>query len=223
MLATRFSLSLCVGLVLTWTASAAEVRGRIVHVDLKKNELQIESRRPVRGQSLTLTLDPQTQVLLGSQAGTLTDLTAGRRARITYEERDGQRVARMVRLLALRPGQGAAGTDSNVVAGILRRVGVSDREVVVVGPGARGPETETTVSVPNGVRITRGDKSIQLDALHEGEQVTVKIDRRPGRVVAISVDVGPLGGRPVIPRLRQGLQAADQVLQQIQRNKQKEP
>src|SRR5436309_13567177 len=94
MLATRFSLSLCVGLALTLTASAAEVRGRIVHVDLKKNELQIEGRRPVRGQSLTLTLDPQTQVLLGSQAGTLNDLTAGRRARITYEERDGQRVAR---------------------------------------------------------------------------------------------------------------------------------
>ena len=124
--------------------------------------------------------------------------------------------------------QGAAGTDPNVVAGVLRHVGITDREVVVIGPGAKGSETETTVSVPEGVRITKGDKSIQLDALHEGDQVTVKVERRQGRAVAVSVHVGPLANamreRPnLIPRLRQALQAADQVLQQIERSKQQEP
>src|SRR5437764_539612 len=81
---------------------------------------------------------------------------------------------------------------------------------------------ETTVSVPEGVRITKSDKAIQLDALREGEQVTVKVQRREGRAVAVSVNVGPVAAsaeqpRPnVIPRVRQALKAADEVLKQIE-------
>jgi hypothetical protein len=233
MVATRFTLGLLAGLACALTAAAAEVRGRIVRVDLDKNELQLEARRPVRGQSLTLTLGPKTEVLFGKQAGALTDLAANRRARIVYEDRDGRPFAQVIHVLGPRPARTPARTparaDGNAVTGVLRRVALTDREVVVIGPGARGPETETTVAVPEGARITRGDKVIAFDALKEGEQVKVLVERKGGGMVAVSIHVGPgeppamRGRADLIPRLRRALQAADAILEQIEKDREKKP
>jgi hypothetical protein len=229
MVATRFTLGLLAGLACTLTGAAAEVRGRIVRVDLDKNELQLEARRPVRGQPLTLALGPKTEVFFGNQAGALTDLEANRRARIVYEDRDGRPFAQTIRVLGPRPARtparAPAQADGNVVTGVLRRVALTDREVVVIGPGPRGPQTETTVAVPEGARITRGDKAIAFDALREGEQVKVLVGRKEGGMVAVSIHAGP-GDPPamrqragMIPRLRRALQVADAILEQIEKNR----
>jgi hypothetical protein len=224
---TRFALGLVLGLACGAAAWADEVRGRIVGVDLDKHQVRIEGRARARGQTLTLLLDDKTQVSFGNQAATAVDLAVGRRARVVYEDRDGKKVATSIRVLGLLPAANrtapAAPADANTVTGTLLRVAPTERELVVVGPGAKGPETETTVTVPEGVKIVKGDKALTIDVLKEGEQVTVKVDRRAGRPVAVSVHVGPLPAaaaaaeRPnVIPRLRMALQIADQILQQME-------
>jgi hypothetical protein len=233
MVATRFTLGLLAGLACTLTAAAAEVRGRIARVDLDKNELQLETRRLLRSQTMTLTLGPKTEVLFGKQAGALTDLAAGRRARISYEDREGRPFAQVIHVVGLRPTPtptpAPAKADGNAVTGVLRRVALTDREVVVIGPGPKGPETETTVAVPEGVRITRGDKAIAFDALREGERVQVSVERKRGQAVALSIHVGP--GAPaamperadLIPRVRRVLRAADAILEQIDKSRGKQP
>jgi hypothetical protein len=228
---TRFALALMLGLTCGTAAWADEVRGRIVGVDLDKHQVRIEGLARARGRTLTLLLDDKTQVSVGNQAATPADLAVGRRARVVYEDRDGKKVATSIRVLGLlraanRPAP-AAPADANTVTGTLLRVAPTEREVVVVGPGPKGPETETTVTVPEGVKILKGDKALTIEVLKEGEQVTVKVDRRGGRPVAVSVHVGPLPAgaaaeRPnVIPRLRMALQIADQILQQMDRQNQK--
>jgi hypothetical protein len=221
----RFAFALVLGLACGAAASADEVRGRIVGVDLDKHQVRIEGRARARGQTLTLLLDDKTQVMFGSQAATVADLTAGRRARVVYEERDGKMVATAIRVLGAAPARPAAAADPNTVTGLLLRVAPTERELVVVRPGAKGPETETTVAVPEGVKILKGDKTLTIDVLKEGEQVTVKVDRRAGRPVAVSVQVGPLPAAAqrsdLIPRVRMALQIADMILQQMEQKPKK--
>jgi hypothetical protein len=218
----RFALGLVLGLTCGAAACADEVRGRIVGVDLDKHQVRIEGRARARGQTLTLLLDDKTQVSFGAQAASAADLTAGRRARVVYEDRAGKKVATAIRVLGPRP---AAPADANTITGTLQRVAPTERELVVVGPGAKGPETETTVTVPEGVKILKGDKTLTIDVLKEGEQVTVKVDRRGGRPKAVSVHVGPLPAAAersdVIPRLRTALQIADMILQQMEQKPKK--
>jgi hypothetical protein len=213
----RFALALLLGLACGAAAWADEVRGRIVGVDLDKHQVRIEGRGRFRGQTLTLLLDDKTQVSFGAQAAGAADLTAGRRARVVYEDRDGKKVATAIRVLGAAPARPA---DANTITGTLQRVAPTERELVVIGPGPKGPETETTVTVPEGVKILKGDKTLTIDVLKEGEQVTVKVDRRAGRPTAVSVHVGPLPAAAqrsdVIPRLRAALQIADMILQQME-------
>jgi hypothetical protein len=219
---SRFALGLVLGLTCGAAACADEVRGRIVGVDPDRHQLRIEGRGRFRGQTLTLQLDDKTQVSFGARAASVADLTADRRARVVYEDRDGKKVATSVRVLGPRPASAPA--DANTITGTLQRVAPKERELVVVGPGAKGPRTETTVAVPEGVKILKGDKTLTIDVLKGGEQVTVKVDRLGGRPKAVSVHVGPpptAERSDMIPRLRAALQIADLILKQMEQSQKK--
>ena len=113
--------------------------------------------------------------------------------------------------------------DPNAVVGKLQRVALTDREITVVGPGPKGPQTETNLVVPEGVKITRGDATIKLEELKEGEQVAVSQQKRDGKTTAESIQVlgasaaaGQPTPQPFIGRARQYLQLADQFLQMME-------
>ena len=108
------------------------------------------------------------------------------------------------------------------MAGVLRRVALTDRELVVIGPGDQGEETEMTVQVPEGTPLRRGEKTVMLADLKEGETVTVRTAKRDGRLTALEVRVGPAaaataqGPDRTVPRLRLLLKIADQILGQME-------
>ena len=99
---------------------------------------------------------------------------------------------------------------------------LTDREVVVVGPGAKGPETETTIAVPETARVLRDGKAIPFDELKEGEGVTVSVEKHDGRLTAKSLQVGVAVAQPapasnVVPRVRMILRIVDGILQQMEK------
>jgi len=226
--------ALAVVLGLAWAAPAVadQVRGVIVRVDLQRNELQIEVRSPRnRGLALSFALDKDTKVLLGREAGVLADLAPGRRVQVIFDLQGGAQRALSVRVNTLRRvrGSGAvpapampAKADPNTVAGVLRRVSYAEREVVVVGPGPRGGETETTVAVPKEARVTRDGKVIAFDDLKDGQRATIQTEKRGGKLVARSIQVGeaaaavPAERGSGLARLRRLLQMADQILEQVE-------
>jgi Cu/Ag efflux protein CusF len=231
MTALRFSLSLAIGLTLVAAASADEARGRIVQIDPDKKEIRLETRRPQRGGVLDLKVNDKTQILIGGQPATLKDLAPGRRIRVVFETRGGKATAQAIRsfglnLAQLQPAapQPAAPKEGEGVAGTLQRVASTDQEIVVIGPGAKGPQTETTIAVPEETAITRQGKKITLDDLKEGETVTVKTESRKGKLTAVSIQVGQVvpeksampPRRNLIPRLRQALQMADELLRELE-------
>jgi hypothetical protein len=105
----------------------------------------------------------------------------------------------------------------------------------VVGPGARGPETETTIAVPDGTPVRRGETPIKFEALKEGEPVAVGTRKRDGRLTATAVQAGP-GAATVhatpppkrqpgraLPRVRLLLRIAEQVLREVERQQEQGP
>jgi cold shock CspA family protein len=213
----------------TSRAAPNEIRGLLVGVDLAKNELRVERR----GMTLTLTLDEKTLVLFGAEKGVPADLKTGRRVRVEFEEdRDGLRLARVVRSNG-RPSSAPAATagtppptvEGDAITGVLQRVSRADREIVVIGPGTKGPETETTIAIPENAKVGKDGKSSSLEALKEGDAVAVRAERRDGRLTAVEVQAGkgagltatPASERPrMIPRLRQALHLADEVLRRVE-------
>jgi cold shock CspA family protein len=209
-----------------------EVRGDIAGVDLAKNELRVDGRGPTRGATLTFTLDEKTLVLFGARKAATTDLQAGRRVRVEYEEdSSGQRIARVIRVNGRPPAAPAvtavppvAGPAGEAITGALQRVSRADREVVVIGPGPKGPESETTVTVPESAKVVKEGKPASLDALREGDAVAIRVEHRDGRLTALEVQAGPGAalsaaatterGR-MVPRIRQALHIADEVLRRI--------
>jgi Cu/Ag efflux protein CusF len=231
MTALRFSLSLVAGLLIVTAASADEARGRIIQIDPDKKEIRLETRRPLRGAVLDLKIDAKTQIFIAGQPAKLSDLEPGRRIRVVFEPRDGKPVAQVIRSLGLNLVQPppaarppAAPKEGEGLAGTLQRVASTDREIVVIGPGPKGPETETTIAVPEETAITRDGKKITLDDLKEGETVTVKAESRKGKLTAVSIQVGQAAAaqpaapprRNLIPRLRQALKMADELLREIE-------
>jgi Cu/Ag efflux protein CusF len=231
MTALRFSLGLAMGLLLIPAAYADEARGRIAQIDPDKKELRLETRRPQRGSVLDLKIDAKTQIFIGGQPAKLNDLVPGRRIRVVFEMRDGKPTAQVIRSFGLmnlaqpQPAapQPAAPKEGEGVAGTLQRVASTDREIVVIGPGAKGAEMETTITVPEEATITRDGKKITLDDLKEGETVTVKTESQKGKLTAVSIQVGQAAPakpsvpprRNLIPRLRQALQMADELLREM--------
>jgi hypothetical protein len=221
-------------LVIVGSALAEEVRGRIVAVDLDGKELLLEGRNRGRGVQYRFVLTADTHVLFAGEPGKLSDLPTRRLARITFEDGDGKAVARVIRLpLPLRaitgkapPPTAAERPGGDVVTGTLQRIAVTDRELVVIGPGAKGNEAETTIAVPEGTPILRDGKKIDLVGLQEGEAVSVQVDRKEKQLKAVSVQAGkvvPQAGamrnNDVVPRVRQALKVLDAILQQMERQR----
>jgi cold shock CspA family protein len=93
----------------------------------------------------------------------------------------------------IKPGP----NDANTVSGVLRRVALTDREIVVVGPNPAGrAEKENTIFVPESAKITKDQKPIRLDDLKEGEQVTVQIEKDAHEIAAKSIQVGAMVANP---------------------------
>jgi hypothetical protein len=223
--------ALLTALALVPASLGAEIRGRIARVDLDRNELVIE---PVlrRNPALTLTIEKDTQILFGQQAGTPADLAQGRRARVEYEARDGRQVARVVHVVGAAPARRSpTPPPGDGVAGVLRRVALTDREIVVIGPGPKGPETETTLDVPEEAKILKDGKPLAFDDLKENETVRVQVEKRNGRLTALQIQVGPVGvaaapprqQQDAIPKLRRVLQMLDKVLEQMEKSREPRP
>ena len=222
-------LSLFASLLLSLTASAAEIRGVILKADAAKNQLTIEGRGlGVRGAVVTVQLDTETQIQVGRRPAKVVDLTPGRRVRVVYDFKGDQRVALLITLQGGQPNPAppaiAAAGKGDSVSGTLRRVSVTEREIVVIGPPTKGgEEAETTVSVPADVQITKDQKAIPFEDLKEGDPVLVQIEKRDNKLWAKSIQLGipananpnPEPGQNQIERIRKALKLIDFVLQMM--------
>src|SRR6516164_6211162 len=148
MAASRPFLILAALLLAAPAPAADNARGTIGRYDPEKKELQL-NERPVLGRPpLTFSLPPDVPILKGRRAATLADLLPGQRVRVEYEARDGQLVAKAVHLLGAAPAERPQPEmKGDELRGALRRVALTDREIVIIGPGAKGADTETTVAV----------------------------------------------------------------------------
>jgi hypothetical protein len=154
---------------------------------------------------------------------------------VLYEFRDGRRVALGVTVHgalireAMKPAPTGPAGDKDTVAGTLARVAFTEREIVVVTPGARGADSETTFAVPEGTAITRDQKPVKLDDLKEGEKVAVRGAMKDGKRVAQSIEVGavarnaPAGRDARIERLRQLLHQIDDLLRMAEEQSRRKP
>ena len=211
--AKTWALSLATLLMFARGASAAEVRGVLSKIDLDKGELLLEGRGlGVRGTALKFRVDKDTQVLFGRQSGKPSELYLGGRLRVVYETRDNQSVALVIHASGPRPNVPAGG--ENELTGSVQRVAKDDRQLVLVGPGSRGAETETALAVPEGAKITRGGQAVNLEDLKQAEQVVIRVEKRDGKLTAAAVEVVPAKKDGLdIAKLRQYLKTADQLLQ----------
>ena len=212
---------LTVILILPAALAAADVRGYIVSVDVNKGEVVLDKVKPKKADT-TFTVTDKTPVLYGKTPGAVKDLPLGRLVTVEFDERDGRRVVTMIRVTGRPPVVNAA-ADSSTVSGTLRRVALTDREIVVIGPGARGSETETTIAVPETTRVLRDGKAIPFDELMEGEAVTVTVEKRDGRLSAMTLQAGMAVAMAkesnFVPKLRLALRIADAILQQMEKQK----
>jgi Cu/Ag efflux protein CusF len=222
MSAKSFASGLVLTLALGLPVRADEVRGVVSKVDPDKKELVIEGRgRAVRGQTVTFTLSPQTKIQRGGQTAKVTDLTEGKRVQVVYETRDGKRVATQVtvnpllgNLFANAAELPPASNDPNRVTGVLRRIDLTEREIVVVGTG----EKEETFRIPETVAVTRDQKAVKFDDLKEGDAVVVQVEMRDGKRAVTSVAAGTVAAQPgerPIQRLRAVLKRIDELLEQL--------
>jgi hypothetical protein len=193
----RFLLVLAAGLALTGAASAVEVRGVIAKIDADKKELILDGKGKDRGKTFTFPLTDDTRVMLGSKAGTAADLTAGKRVRVDFEERDGKRTNVVIHALSLQLLKGSESTlapstpaAGGVGSGTVRLINREDREIVVVAGDGKGKEAETTLLVPKEVKVQRGDKATDLNELKEGETLSYEADQKDGKLTAKSLRVG---------------------------------
>jgi hypothetical protein len=189
---------LAAGLMLAGAASAVEVRGVIAKIDADKKELILDGKGKDRGKSFTFPLTDDTRIMLGSKAGTAADLSAGKRVRVDYEERDGKRTNVVIHALFVlqllngtestpaTPAPAAGGAGS----GTVRLINHEDREIVVVAAGGKGKEAETTLLVPKDVKVQRGEKATELNELKEGETLSYEADQKDGKLTAKSLRVG---------------------------------
>jgi hypothetical protein len=222
-------ISLFTSLLLSLTASAAEIRGVILKVDAEKNQVTIEGRGlGVRGAIMTFQLDKDTQIQVVRKPAKVADLSPGRRVRVAYEFHGDQRIALLITQLGGPPSPASpavsASSSANSVSGTLRRVSFTEREIVLISPGTTGGgEVETILSVPEDAKITKDQKAISFDELKEGEQALVQLEKRDDKLLAKSIQLGatananPTGqpGQSKIEQLRKTLKLVDFILQMI--------
>jgi hypothetical protein len=221
-------LSLFASLLFGLAAPAAEVRGIVVKTDAEKNQLTIEGRGlGLRGAILTFQLDKDTLIQAGRKPAAMADLSAGRRVRVTYELQGDRRVALLITLLGGQPSPmppAAPLSVGNSVSGVLRRINFTERDIVIVSPGSKGDgEIETALWVPEDAKITRDQKAMAFDDLKEGDQVLVQAEKRDGRLMAKSIQLGvtadasahPEPGPTQIQKIRRALKLIDVLLQMM--------
>jgi hypothetical protein len=228
MFANRFVLAAIALVGFTSLASAEHIRGVVVKIDGATGQLTIEARGVgVRGTVLTFTLDKDAQVLLGNQPAALKDVAVGKRVQVTYESKDGKRVAAMVHvnnlLGAVVPTdtrQAAPAKDPSALTGKLRRVAYTDREIVLATPGQGDKESYISLPVASDAKITRDDKAIKFDDLKEEETAVVRTETRDGKKVATAVQVGKVtmdkpNDASKVSRIREILKIVDALLEQV--------
>lgn len=227
-----FAVAVLAPLLLTVTAAAAEVRGILSKVDLDRHEIVLEARgRGARGLTFTFTVDRDTKVLFGDEPGQLADLSAGKRVRVSYQHQGKEDVALLIQAHGSPPARpatpAAPAAPADAITGTLQRVGYTEREIVVVGPGPKGPETETTLAVPDKVRVTRGDRAIRFEDLKEGEQVAVTAEKRDGKLSATAIYAGgavpPAKAAKQDDRAQKVMRIVGQVLQVLQQMRANRP
>jgi len=211
--------------------SASEVRGVIIKADDKSHEVTLEARgKGMRGAVLKFVTNADTRVRLGKQPAGFGDLTPGKRVRVLYEEREGQLVAFSIQIISLPlllpPGGPPFGppppgpnppvsNDPNAITGVLRRVSVTEGEIVVVASG--GGENEMVVTVADSARILRDGKPIPLEDLKENEPVVIHAVKKDYKFVARSIEVGAAVGSapPPPPQDENRIQKVRRILQTI--------
>ncbi len=131
------------------------------------------------------------------------------------------------------------------VAGMMRRVSRTDREIVILGDPTGGkPPSETTVFVPSEAQITRDQRPIPFDDLKEGEAAVIMAQPKNGRLEAQAVIIGqapvaaapgapvplaappgapPMQGDSKIAKLRDALRLLDGILEQLDQQRQPRP
>jgi hypothetical protein len=251
-----FSGAVIVFFVSALAGYAEEFRGKITKVDPAKKEIVVEGRGSARGVALGFAVNPETRILLGREPAKLEDLQVGDRVRLLYENRERQRVAISITDLSLLPklaelgnaltpsappgsppapmapggnAPAAPALGPNMIAGRLARVGLTEKEIVLISPGGQGAkETETTLLIPSDVKISKDQKPLKLEDLKEGEQVTVRTQKREGHLVAAEIQAGgpataampaPPPENRRIEKIRQVLKMADWFLQQLEEQK----
>jgi hypothetical protein len=143
---------------------------------------------------MTFQLDKDTQVQVGRKPAKVADLSPGRRVRVVYDPLGGRPKALLITLLggqlsSVPPPVAKSSEDS--VGGLLRRVSFTDREIVIISPATKaGGEIETTISVPEDAKVTRDQRAISFDDLKEGDRVLVQVEKRDGKLVAKSIQLG---------------------------------
>ena len=239
------TLSLALLLTLGFTVAADEIRGVVVKADPASHELTVQLRgRRARPATLTFMVDKETQITEGAQTLKLADIPAGKRVRVTYEIQAAEPVATHIRVLGALlqgagalPGPGGAPPmppaplkgEPGAITGVLRRIAITDREIVVVNASAKsGQEIETTILVPDATKILREQKSIRFQDLKEGDQVAVNAEKKGRKLLARSIHVGTVTGAMAPPqpnaapnaneriqRIREILKIVDGILQRM--------
>jgi hypothetical protein len=213
-----YTLALAATLLLAALAQADEVRGVICKVDVDKKEILLEGRgRGVRGVILRFELDKDTRVVFGQAAGEPADLMPGKHVHVVFEMHGERAVALLIHAFGSPPAR-TVPARGDAITGTLQRVAVTDREIVVLGAGKDGPDTETTFAIAENTKITRGERTISLEELKEGESVAVTGEKRGSRWTATVVQAGG-GARAASPagpkgeRLEKILAIVGKVLQ----------
>ncbi len=211
----------------------ADVRGVVVRVDPEKNEVHLDQRGlGRRGRPLTVVLTPNTQFQVGRSPGRLSDVVVGKRLRIDLEEKDGKLFARSIQVVQILPltpptppdaGHTPPPATREGVTGELRRVGYTDREVVVIGPGNKGPQTETILKVPDDVKVFQDGKPLPFEELPYGVLATIQTGQEKGKATARVIQVGkqvpeaamPSSATPTSARGARLLRLAERALETL--------
>jgi hypothetical protein len=172
--------------LLTSTVSAAEIHGVIAQFDPDKKELLVEGRGKARGLTFRLALTDDTRILFGSKVGAVADLLADKRIRVTYDEQAGNRIAVVIHCQYAQPRTKTAEKTGEGLAGSVKLINRTEREIVIVGTG----NAETTLSLPENVKIDRDGKEITIDEVKEGEGARAEADQQDGRWVARALHLG---------------------------------
>jgi hypothetical protein len=199
---------------------AGEVRGRIGQFDTEANAVQLAGLRAGRDRGTWLYLAPDARITWGKAPADRADLAIGRRVALTYDETNGRKVVRGVQILGLRPARPAGAKESGVLVGVLWRIGHTEGDVVVYGRGPDGREVETTCWIESGVQVLLDGKAVGLEVLKEGDQVTVRFERRAGRAVVVSIQAGVApaqSARAWVPKVRLILQLVDWGLGRLEK------